>query len=379
MAVSELADSSADRDDLGPVGEENVRFIRNFHDIFLSLGLAILISGVALTSFLIGGEAILAMFNGSLGTATQGSLRLVAGIAAANALVAWLLAEVFARSRRLFLPAIVTYIAFTTFFSIAVTVLYASTIDIQNFSSFFGNEGPGSTSLFEEFLVFGTIMYGAAAFASLLYYARTKLALSFAIGAASFFSAIVSMVSKSAPGLLITNSVLIQILSGVFLFLLGIYFDARDPMRRTRFADNGFWLHFFAAPTIFYAVLMYVTSGAAVLTGGFSSNIQGPPVAVATLMLVFVFALISVLINRRAFLVSGLLAAIIAVGVLFNSAGLGAAWTAAGTLLTLGIAMVVLGGAWSSIRRVVVSPFPKTGFWARIIPPEPDEERAETA
>jgi hypothetical protein len=44
------------------------------------------------------------------------------------------------------------------------------------------------------------------------------------------------------------------------------------------------------------------------------------------------------------------------------------------TLLLLGGAMVLLGGAWHAVRRVLVAPFPKRGLVARIIPPEPAAE-----
>ena len=79
------------------------------------------------------------------------------------------------------------------------------------------------------------------------------------------------------------------------------------------------------------------------------------------------------LINRRALLVAGLLYALIAAGYLISKVGLSGGWTAAVTLLVMGGAMVLLGGGWHALRRVVVAPFPKTGPIARIIPPEPSK------
>ncbi len=36
--------------------------------------------------------------------------------------------------------------------------------------------------------------------------------------------------------------------------------------------------------------------------------------------------------------------------------------------------MVLLGGGWHSLRRVVVAAFPKSGPIARIVPPEPSKD-----
>lgn len=82
-----------------------------------------------------------------------------------------------------------------------------------------------------------------------------------------------------------------------------------------------------------------------------------------------VFAIVSLLINRRALIVAGLITAGVAIGVLVNQAGLGQAAVIAVTLLLLGGVVVLLGAAWTPVRRVLTAPFPNSGPLARIIPP----------
>ncbi|MEL7487333.1 MAG: hypothetical protein AAGJ87_08990 [Pseudomonadota bacterium] len=336
-----------------PSGEEELRFIRNFHDVFLSIGLGMFIVGLGIVSSLIVSDMVEGMFDGDFAAAAQRSALTVAGVSFVNAAIVWGLAEVFARSRRLFLPAIVILLGFVAFFSGAVGWLYVGLVDISD-----AIEAEALTFK-ARFLIF--LVAAAGTFAAFAYYMRMKLPFAMGLGGAALAGTGVTALALYIPELLTGRFLLVQFLSGVFLFLLGVYFDARDPERRTRLSDNGFWLHFFAAPLIFFSVLQTVAGdGPAGDTGG----------AAATLIVVVIFALISILINRRALLVAGLISAIIATAFLIREAGVSGAWTAATTLLILGGAMVLLGGGWHTVRRALVAPFPKEGGLARIIPPE---------
>jgi hypothetical protein len=214
------------------------------------------------------------------------------------------------------------------------------------------------------------IVYGLTTIAAFGFYARMKLPFAMGMSALQLTGVAVATAIYLQPERMLGLLDRAQLYSGLFLFLLGVVYDARDPERRTRISDNAFWLHFFAAPVILNSAI-----GMAV---GFEGA-AGDPVAAAltTLAIVAAFALVSLLINRRALLVAGLLYALIAAGFLISKAGLSEAWTAAVTLLVLGGGVVLLGTGWHAMRRVVVAPFPKRGFIARIIPPEPS--RAELA
>jgi hypothetical protein len=173
------------------------------------------------------------------------------------------------------------------------------------------------------------------------------------------------------------------LISGVALFLAGMVFDARDPARATRLSGAGFWLHFFAAPTLLGAALTVVNLGWSVDMADFETTSSGGPLvsmiagdeaaavrsAAVTLAVIGVFALISLLINRRALIVAGLISAGVALGVLVNQLGLGAGGVVAVTLLVLGGVVVLLGAAWNPVRSLLLAPFPSTGPLARIFPP----------
>jgi hypothetical protein len=78
-----------------------------------------------------------------------------------------------------------------------------------------------------------------------------------------------------------------------------------------------------------------------------------------------VFAVIAVVIDRRAMLVSGLTYAGIAFGSLLRQTGL-SDMTAPATLLALGIFVLLLSAGWRALRRAVLLPFPIS--IARLLP-----------
>lgn len=345
-------------------GEEDLRFIRNFHDVFLSLGIAMFAGGLGVATAMILAPMIKDTAEAG-GEAFRQTLTLISGAAAVDAVIMWLMAEFFARGRRLFLPSIVILIAFNCFFMIAAGAAYGAWLNLDK--AFFDRlEGAGLTGAIRQASEFFLVVLGATTAAIFAFYARMKLPFAMGVFGYSLASVGVAAAFHTWPEKAEALMQPAQLGAGIFIFLLGVYFDARDPERKTRISDNGFWLHFFAAPLILNSVLG-MTVGADMLT----QNSSGA--AIVTLIVVFVFAFVSLLINRRALLVAGLLYALIAAGYLISKVGLSGGWTAAVTLLVMGGSMVLLGGGWHSLRRVVVAPFPKTGLIARIIPPEPSK------
>lgn len=341
------------RDHPSYAGEEDLRFIRNFHDVFLAMGLILLITGLWIISEIM--TATAGFFGDGL-NGVRAFIFLRAGVAFGLAFVCWLLAETFSRARRLSLPSIVLFIGYSGFvFQGAAQGYLGVMAQANDFDAV-----RDAIRTLDGFPLFLSVVMTLS---SLVFYMRMKLP--FAMGAlglsiASFvFSIYILQEDWSSEGSLSAfGSAMLDLwlLAGVMLFVLGLYFDARDPERVTRLSDNGFWLHFFAAPILFFGVSAKITGGADV----------SPSV---TLIIVGVFAFISLLINRRALLVSGILTAIFALGQLVSDAGLSGMWASGTTLVLLGGAMVLLGGAWHGLRRILVAPFPKSGPVARIIPP----------
>ncbi len=335
----------------GPGGEEHLRFVRNFHDIFLSLGLIMFGIGLAIGAGLVLGQ-IVGEFAES---AWRKAAWAVLGVSLVCAAIMWGFAEVFARTRRLFLPAIVILLFFMLFLSGAIFAGYV-------LAHFHGRTEALETRI-SALPTFPLWFAGITSLGVLAYYWRTRLPFALATFAAWLANTAVAGLFLVAPEFTSLNFNLLQLGSGLFLFTLGVAFDARDPKRETLNSDNAFWLHFFAAPLIFYGVMDIVSKA-------FGAAAGGTAWAITTLGVVVAFAFVSLLINRRALVVAGLLTALVATGILLSKTGLDGSWILALTLLLLGGAMVLLGGAWHSARRILVSGFPKAGPISRIVPPE---------
>jgi hypothetical protein len=226
----------------------------------------------------------------------------------------------------------------------------------------------------------GILIATAFAFiAPFAFYLRFRLPFSLGLagGGVAFFIIVAAMIANFD----LTVSVLpaLYLVLGALLFAAAVAFDARDPARTTRFSDNGFWLHFAAAPLILNGAfgligLMFgndlsVTSPSAGLVQSASSG-TGTLQAALTLVVVLLLGLVSLLINRRVLIVSTLITTGIAIGILMNAVGLGAGALAASTLIVLGAFVLILGASWHSTRRALLGWVKPDGAWARIFPPE---------
>jgi hypothetical protein len=288
----------------------------------------------------------------------------------------WLLGEVFARRRRLFLPAIAIVCSLTVFMVIATAFLYSGVLLGRGFDN---NAWDLSTMPLE--LRLGILVAVAFAFiAPFAFYLRFRLP--FSLGLAGGGLAFIIIIAASIANFDLTMSVLpvLYLGLGIMLFLAAIAFDARDPARTTRFSDNGFWLHFAAAPLILNGAfgligLMFGSPSGLPSSGALvASASEGGAGAIAhaglTLAVVVMLGFISLLINRRVLIVSTLITTGIAIGILMNAVGLGAGALAASTLIVLGAFVLILGGSWHSLRRVLLGWVKPNGAWARIFPPE---------
>ncbi len=348
-------------------GEEDLRFIRNFHDVFLAIGIVLFAVGLAVA---------IGVWASGASNARQGAV-LTGALAAGAGVLMWLLGEVFARRRRLFLPAIAIVCAFTAFAVVSVASLY--------FGLVFGREvnlgsdlGQGVPPLARNGILLATAF---AVIAPAAFYARFRLPFSIGLtgGGVALFVIVAALVFSFEQTLRLLPALYLGL--GLLLFAAGVAFDARDPSRTTRFSDNGFWLHFAAAPLILngaFGLLGQAFSGAEAGALGGSGNLmvsaaQGSAVgqAAATLAIVALLGFVSLLINRRVLIVSALITTGVAIGIIMNEFGMGAGALAAATLITLGGFVLILGAGWRTVRRALLGWVKPDGLWARIFPPEP--------
>lgn len=349
-------------------GEEDLRFIRNFHDVFLAIGILLFAGGMAI--------GIGTYTAGEASDARQGAI-LAGSLAAGAAVVMWLLGELFARRRRLFLPAIAIVCALTGFVVVAAVMLYVGALLGQGFDG-----GVDLTTMPPQLRTGILLAAGFGVLAPLAFYARFRLP--FSLGLAGFATAGFVVVACLIANAELTAQFLpsLFLALGVLLFLAGVAFDARDPARSSRFSDNGFWLHMAAAPLILRGALGLVDQAfggavagsspgtSLVLGAGQEGSASVAMQAGVTLAVIAILGLISLLINRRALIVSALLTTGVAIGVLLNATGLGAGALAASTLITLGAFVLILGAGWHAARRALLGWTKPDGVWQRIFPPE---------
>jgi len=209
----------------------------------------------------------------------------------------------------------------------------------------------------------------AAAIAAAAFYWRFRLPFALLPMAAGLIGVVLAAASKVVPAAKIWDPLLLLICA-LAVFAAAMTFDASDRERLTRRADCAFWLHLLAAPLIVHSLVWLVSP----LLGASSPRTPGPywlgmtPSLAAGIGSIFVMlAIVAILIDRRALLVSGLsyLGAAIAYAISSTTSGSMASsesvpLTVAGTLTGLGALVLALGVGWMPLRRRVMtllSPF----------------------
>lgn len=311
--------------------EEAFHFARGFQDVFLTIGIALLLVGVA-----IGGSVF--------GNVSFGAF--------AGAAVAFALAWYFARVRALVLPSIALALGFTLFVGVGTAAMLGSTgwPDVFRSAYAYGDPGP--------------IMAGgiAAALAAILFFVRYRLP--FALGLIALSSTYI--VAGGLALALGSNGFMdyaryTTLGLGLVIFAIAMAFDLSDPKRRTLRSDNAFWLHLVAAPLIVQGVLALFAT-----RGGASDFAVGGSLIV--IVIVAVLGVLALIIDRRALLVAGLMYVAFAVAQLFDAASVTRGSGVAATLVVVGAAVVILGAGWRPIRAFVLR-FVGDGVRRRL-PPE---------
>jgi len=138
---------------------------------------------------------------------------------------------------------------------------------------------------------------------------------------------------------------------GIALFLLAMRWDVSDRTRTTRRSDVAFWLHLTAAPLIVHPVfsLLGLTSN-----GGARLGQAGLAVGLYALL-----AIVALVVDRRALLVSALFYVVYAMSSLFQAAGaLNVSFALTGVVI--GSALLLLSAFWHGARHAVLRGVPAT-------------------
>ena len=349
-ATALRAHVAASRDAM-PADAEHFRLITGFNDIFVSIGIVIMLLAVGAI-----GQAIAAaiypapVFVGQEWdpqwySDTRAQRDLAEGLkfalsAAFVAATAWLLAEFFTLKRRMALPSIILLLAFV----LGVMVAQAGVI-IGWTEGFRGADDRIGVLL----LAVAALVTAGAAW---LHWKRFMVPITIAAGTAAIAGvAILLLVAAIGPQSDNLETVVLSVvfLVGLTIFGFAMRWDMSDTSRSTRRSDVAFWLHLLAAPMIAHPIfaLIGVTEGDNI---GFSA-------AFAVIAVYVVFGLVALAVDRRALLVSALAYVLIALTYLFREFG-AVELNFALTALVIGSALLTLSALWTPIRRAVVSGLP---------------------
>lgn len=318
-----------------PQDAETIRFVRGFHDIFLTVGIVLLLTGIGYT---------VAIFAGAL-----------SGLAVAVAALA--LAFYFTQRRRLTLPSIALSIAF----ALAVGYLAAAFLSGLAIAAVPDRLPPPGVSADSLSMLF---FASAAALASFAYYLYFRLPFTLGQTAVAVTAAAWFLIAIIAPDRVEAWTTPLFLVLGVGTFLLAMRYDLSDPARQTRLSDVAFWLHLAAAPMIVNSAIGFVWTAD-------RANL-GLGDALATVALIGVLAIVALIIDRRAILVAGLAYFGAALFVIINRTGIDEASVTALTVLGLGAALLLLGVGWRRSRHAVVSQFVPGALARRLPTVEPE-------
>ncbi len=310
--------------DAVPADAEHFRLITGFNDIFVTIGVVILLVAVAAI-----GDAF---WSNDDGPSPLSGL-FVAG-------TAWMLAEFFTAKRRMALPSIILLLAFVGGVFFALLGFAMAVI-----------EGGGSNDVIGALLVAAAAL--ATAGAAWLHWRRFMVPITVAAGTAAIAGTIIALVVAAVGPSNIDNveTLILGLIfvAGLAIFAFAMRWDISDPARSTRRADVAFWLHLLAAPMLAHPLfsLFGVTDGGALTVAA----------AIGVLAVYMLFAIIAIAVDRRALLVSALAYVLVALTWLFREFG-AVELNFALTAFVIGSALLTLSALWTPIRAAVVSKLP---------------------
>lgn len=300
------------------VDEEDVRLVTSFNDVFVVIGIALSVGSIV-----------------RLGATFASSLT-----APLVAVLAWGLSEIFTRRRRMALPSLVLVAVFSA--ACAGSVLF----------------GLGAALRGPSVPILGGLAGFAGAFAHWL---RFRVPIAVAAMAVGLVASTIFSLATIAPRFTADHWGAIVLLAGLGVFLFAMRWDVSDRERRTRRSDTAFWLHILAAPLIVHSL-----AGLAGATRGFGRvGVSEPGPAIA---LFVVLALVALVVDRRALLVSGLAYFGGSILMLIQKAGWSGSTVGAVTVGVVGAVVLVLSIAWTPLRDALI-PFVPTRVRALVPAP----------
>ena len=282
-----VQDQSLDSDT--ELHEEPLKFIRSFGDVFITLGVVLLVIAINMTG--LSGYFYFIPVVGFI-----------------------VIAEWLVRLRRLALPGIAILVAILFFVNKAIA------FDHENAT------------------VFGV---GVLCLTSLLFYLRYKMPFSLLPLAAGLVAIVIIQI-----GFDVIQQPLIIAGLGLIVFVIAMIFDVGDTKRVSHLSDSAFWLHLLASPLIVHGAMVS-------LFFSHQEWIQAIDKEVIIIAFFIVFLLLALLLDRRAMLVSTQLYMIYALTQVFGRQLASTQNVVIYVLMFLGLLVIFFGTYWYKARRLI--------------------------
>jgi len=252
-------------------------------------------------------------------------------------LLSWGLAEFFVKIRKMSLPAIVLFITFVGSFFMGISKVIDANQFFMNIS--------------ENTLMLSTVF---TAFAAYIHWKRFAVPITVAVGIATMIIFSLSLVISYMDNITHLKDAFdyapyLILLFGVVTFFIAMAWDASDTKRISNNSDVAFWLHLLAAPLIVHPIFT--------LLGVFNSQ-SGIETIFAIVIFYILLSMLSIIIDRRAFMVSSLLYVLYATNTLFSTYGMNNNSFAI-TGILIGFSLLMLSGYWSKARVILLRLIPQ--------------------
>ncbi len=149
-------------------------------------------------------------------------------------------------------------------------------------------------------------------------------------------------------------------LTGLVVFTVAMTFDSKDRQRQLRWSDCGFWLHLLASPLIVHGIMTTLIFSDTPLLNALGNEIL-------LISFFIVFMLIALLVDRRAMLVSSSSYGIYAMFILLENSTVSAENLPLIVFIGFGLFIIFFGTFWYRLRSIIFRPLVHTAI-ARLVP-----------
>lgn len=299
--------------------EENFRLVASFNDIFVVIALTLLF------------VSIMWIFN---------KIGIWIG-ALISAYLAWKLSEIFITKKHMAFPAILLVSAFIFNISMLILPFTKSAIEFLGFQS----------NIDTPFFITSSL---AGVAAGILHWKRFRVPITVA--------ACCTLVIGYIFAFLIVNKdfrygiTIFCFFAGAVVFIYALVWDASDTKRLSKNTDVAFWLHLLAAPLLVHPIFTAL--------GIFDKAINTQQ-SIAVIIIYFIIGYLSLIIDRRALMVSALGYVLYTFGVMLKELGaIDFSFAFAGLIISAGL--LTISVFWHQVRKFALKGTPQA--FKRFVP-----------